>query len=109
MIDWLADLFEILKFFGLTTPSAASGWVVAVVLGGFSIWRLYITDKKFDEYVNKLTEVLEKQEIEWRELIRKTDGMTYDVIQDTTNSLAILSERINALQLVLLQKRSDKE
>lgn len=102
-------LYEFFKFFHLTDPAAASGWVVSFLMCGFMIWRLIIMDKKQDEYVDKVTKVIEKQEEEWRSMVSKNDELTFEMLQTSTQALSVLSEKINTLQLLLLQFGNDKK
>ena len=102
MTDIIDILGSIIKLMG-TNPQQAGGWFVALVVFIFMIWRLSIVDKKYDAYVTKLSEVIVTQEKEWRTLISKTEEMTFDMLKESTTSMSLLSEKINTLQLILLQ------
>ena len=102
MSDVISTTLDILKFLG-ANPEHLGGWIAAILVFSFMIWRLSIADKKFDEYNNKVTQVMVQQEKEWRDLIAKTDEMTFVVMKDSVNSMTLLSEKINTLQLLLLQ------
>lgn len=103
----LSLLFEFLKFFGLNSPAMASGWLVAIFVCGFMIWRLMIMDKKQEEYIDKISKVIEKQEEEWRALVSKTDEMTFEILKTSTQTMSMLTEKINTLQLLLIQTGKD--
>lgn len=101
-MEILTAITDLLKTLGLTAESGG-GWIVALLVTGFMVWRLYVLDKKYDEFVDKLSKVITAQEEEWRKLVSKTDDITYDMLQDSTKSMTMLSEKINTLQLILLQ------
>lgn len=96
-------IYDFLKFFGLNSATAASGWLVSIVISVFMIWRMNVLDKKQDEYINKLAKIIEEQEKEWRTMINKTDEMTFNMLQTTTQTMTLLGEKINTLQLLLIQ------
>jgi hypothetical protein len=107
-MDWIHELVDFLKAMGIDTPAAAAGWLVAIALGAFTVWRLHVMDEKYGGYIDKLSEIIEKQDTEWRAKIHETDSIAYGIIQDTTKAMTILSERINTLQLVFFNQKSDK-
>jgi len=102
-IDILTLIVKFFHAIGLDNPAEASGWAVAAVMGVFSYWRITVMDKKYDEVIDKIKEALEKEEREWRALIAKTDDMTFEVLKTTTNTMTLLTEKINTLQMILLQ------
>lgn len=108
-MDVTTVFYEFLKFFNLNDPATASGWLVSCLMCGFMIWRLIIMDKKQDEYVDKVTKIIEKQEEEWRSMVSKNDDLTFEMLQTSTQTLSVLSEKINTLQLLLLQFGNDKK
>ncbi len=95
MIEALATLFKVLG----DNPQLAGGWVVALIIFVFMIWRISILDK----YINKFADLVEEQEKEWRAVTSKTDAIMLDMLKQTTNSMTALAEKMNTLQMILLQ------
>lgn len=108
-MDIISGIIKVLEFLGITTPGEAGGWLVSVFVSGFMIWRMNIMDKKQEQFVEKISQVISNEEKQWRDLIKKTDYMTFDMLKSSTNSMTILSEKINTLQLILLQYKSGKK
>lgn len=108
-MDILGGIIDLLKYFGFNNPAQAGGWIVSIFVSGFMIWRISVVDKKYDEFVTKISKVIEVQETEWRRLVTKTDEMTFDMLEASTKNMTVLSEKINTLQLILLQLGGKKE
>lgn len=102
-MEILPSIVEIFKALGLTNPAEASGWIVAILALTFTVWRVMTMDKKYENYVDKISEVIEKQEQEWRALVRRQDEITNDMLEDSTKTMTVLAEKINTLQMFLLQ------
>lgn len=111
LLTVIKDIFLAL---GLDNPAHAGGWILAVIILVFTVWRLNVSDRKHDEYMRDLNITLQKQEnscrdsIEdqeekWRALVSKTDEITFEMLKTTTNTMTMLTEKINTLQLILLQ------
>jgi hypothetical protein len=104
----LDGALAILKYFGFDDPTQAGGWIVAVFVSAFMVWRINIADKKFDENTDKITKIIEKQEEEWRRLINKTDDMMFEILESSTKNMTVLAEKINTLQALLLQGQNKR-
>lgn len=102
-MDILSAVISLLKYFGFDDPTQAGGWIVSIFVSGFMIWRISIADKRTEEFVDKFTKFIEKQEEEWRKLISRTDEMTFNMLENSTKTMTVLTEKINTLQLLLLQ------
>lgn len=102
-MDFVPTIIDIFKTVGLNNPAHAAGWILALFVSVFAVWRLSIADKKQDEHIDKIAAVLTKQDAEWREMISKTDEMTFDMLQTSTQSMTILAERINTLQMLMMK------
>lgn len=102
-MDIVSGIIEVLKYFGFNNPAQAGGWIVSVFVSGFMIWRISVVDKKYDEFVDKISKVIVAQEEEWRKLVTKTDDMTFEMLEASTKTMTTLTEKINTLQLILLQ------
>ena len=102
-MDIFSGILDLLKYFGLNNPAQASGWLVAIFTGGFMVWRINVADKKVDQMTEKFSKVIEKQEEEWRRLVTKTDDITFEMLESSTKTMTILTEKINMLQVILLQ------
>lgn len=101
-MDIITALIDLLKDVGLN-PVNAGGWIVAILAVAFLVWRTIVMDKKLDDYVTKVTKVLEIQQTEWRALVNKTDDITFDMLESSTKTMTTLIEKINTLQMIILQ------
>ena len=106
-MDISSIIIQIFKTLGLNNAAEAAGWVVALLSVGFLVWRINIIDKKYDNYVEKISDIIEKKDDEWRTLIKRQDELMYNMLEDTTKTMTALSERISAFELLLLQVKRD--
>lgn len=102
-MDFITDAIAVLKYFGFDNPGAAGGWIVAAMSVAFMLWRINIMDKRMDMYADKVAEVIKAQQEEWRKLVSRNDDMTYDMLETSTKTMTALTEKVNTLQLILLQ------
>jgi hypothetical protein len=102
----ITDILALLKFFGLDSPVIAGGWFVAALSTMYMVYRINLVDKKYEEFVTKIAAILEKQNDEWRALITRADDMTFDMLQSSTQTMTVLAEKINMLQVLLLQQQN---
>jgi hypothetical protein len=102
-MDFIPDAIAILKYFGFQNPANAAGWIIAALVCAFMIWRLNIMDKRLDTYADKMTEVIKAQQEEWRKLVNRTDEMTFDMLETSTQTMTTLTEKISTLQMIILQ------
>jgi hypothetical protein len=102
-MDYIADAIALLKYFGLDNPAEAGGWIVACMAIAFTLWRIKVMDKRMDVYADKVAEVIKTQQEEWRKIVSRNDDMTYDMLETSTKTMTALTEKINTLQLILLQ------
>ena len=102
-MDFITDAIAVLKYFGFDNPGAAGGWIVAAMSVVFNLWRINIMDKSMDRYADKVAEVIKAQQEEWRKLVSRKDDMTYDMLETSTKTLTVLTEKVNTLELILLQ------
>jgi len=102
-MDFIADAIALLKYFGFDNAANAGGWIVAALAIAFMLWRTIVTYRKLDEYADKVSDIIKAQNEEWRKLVTRTDEMTYDMLETSTKTMTTLTEKINTLQLIILQ------
>lgn len=102
-LNIIIDLVEVVVGINPNTFAAFSGWIVAATSLAFLYWRIKVWDSRLETKLSEVVRGLEKIQNELNNQISEINDVQLNLVTDATKTMAILSEKIGSLQMIIMQ------